>query len=83
MGLSAFNAMRAREKAKQTALANSSANVEVTEIEPENIAESVEVEKEETPAEEVEVEKEETPAEEVEEKPKKTDAEKLKKKNKE
>ena len=71
MGLSAFNAMRAREKAKQTALANSSANVEVTETEPENIAESVEVEKEETPAEE------------VEEKPKKTDAEKLKKKNKE
>lgn len=71
MGLSAFNAMRAREKAKQTALANSSANVEVTETEPENIAESVEVEKEETPAEE------------TEEKPKKTDAEKLKKKNKE
>jgi len=66
MGLSAFNAMRAREKAKQKAF--ESANVEVTETEPENIAEVAKVEEAETPAEE------------VEDKPKKTDAEKLKKK---
>ena len=66
MGLSSFNAMRARMNAEAKALENSSVNVEVKEVQPEN---SVEVlDKLETV--------EETPKTET----KKTDAEKLKKK---
>lgn len=67
MGLSAFNAMRARMKAEAKALGKTSADVEVKEIKP---AETL-----------VEPAKEET-VEDSEKEPetKKTDAEKLKKK---
>jgi hypothetical protein len=70
MGLSSFNAMRARMKAEAKALGNSSANVEVKETKPE-IKE---------PEEKVEV-SEPIVEETVKDKStKKTDAEKLKKK---
>ena len=70
MGLSSFNAMRARMKAEAKALENSSAKVEVKETEP---AEKVEVSE---PIVAETVDKTETAT-------KKTDAEKLKKKKKE
>lgn len=70
MGLSSFNAMRARMKAEANALENSGAKVEVKETEP---AEKVEVSE---PIVAETVDKTETAT-------KKTDAEKLKKKKKE
>ena len=66
MGLSAFNAMRARMKAEAKALGKTSADVEVKEIKP---AETL-----------VESAKEEVKDSDKEPEPKKTDAEKLKKK---
>lgn len=68
MGLSAFNAMRARMKAEAKALGKTSADVEVKEIkpaEPETLVESA---------------KEEVKDSDKEPETKKTDAEKLKKK---
>ena len=69
MGLSAFNAMRARMKAEAKALGKTSADVEVKEIKPAETETLVEAAKEET-------------VEDSEKEPetKKTDAEKLKKK---
>ena len=66
MGLSAFNAMRARMKAEAKALGKTSADVEVKEIKP---AETL-----------VEFAKEEVKDSDKEPETKKTDAEKLKKK---
>lgn len=66
MGLSAFNAMRARMKAEAKALGKISADVEVKEIKP---AETL-----------VESAKEEVKDSDKEPETKKTDAEKLKKK---
>lgn len=66
MGLSAFNAMRARMKAEAKALGKTSADVEVKEIKP---AETL-----------VESAKEEVKDSDKEPETKKTDAEKLKKK---
>ena len=83
MGLSAFNAMRARMKAEQEALAKANAEkasvVPAEEIKPAEIENSVEPAEvvEEVPENEPETEKIE---EVVDEPPKKTDAEKLKKK---
>lgn len=89
MGLSAFNAMRARMKAEQEALAKANAEkasvVPTEEIKPAEIENSVEPAEvvEEVPQEEVpenEPETDEKVEEVVDEPPKKTDAEKLKKK---
>lgn len=88
MGLSAFNAMRARMKAEQEALAKANAEkasvVPAEEIKPAEIENSVEPaeEIEEVPQEEVSENEPETEKVEevVDEPPKKTDAEKLKKK---
>lgn len=83
MGLSAFNAMRARMKAEQEALAKANAEkasvVPAEEIKPAEIEDLVEPAEviEEVPENEPETEKVE---EVVDEPPKKTDAEKLKKK---
>ena len=84
MGLSAFNAMRARMKAEQEALAKANAEkasvVPAEEIKPAEIENSVEPAEvvEEVP--ENEPETDEKVEEVVDEPPKKTDAEKLKKK---
>ncbi len=68
MGLSAFNAMRARMKAEAKALGETSADVEVKEIKPAETETLVEPAKEEVKDSDKEPET------------KKTDAEKLKKK---
>ena len=68
MGLSAFNAMRARMKAEAKALGKTSADVEVKEIKPAETETSVEHAKEKVKDSDKEPET------------KKTDAEKLKKK---
>lgn len=68
MGLSAFNAMRARMKAEAKALGKTSADVEVKEIKPAETETSVEPAKEKVKDSDKEPET------------KKTDAEKLKKK---
>lgn len=73
MGLSSFNAMRARMKAEAKVLGNSGAKVEVKEVKPES--EMVQAKTEVESAEESKVDE----SDESESKPKKTDAEKLKK----
>lgn len=77
MGLSAFNAMRAREKAKAEADAkNSASTIEVREVEAP--AKTSEVKAEETSEKVEEPAKDEKPVYNFQKK--KTDAEKLKKK---
>lgn len=80
MGLSAFNAMRARMKAEAKALGKADAAVSKPIVEPSIVAAA-----EEKPAASIEPKADEKPAKVDEsdskkEEPKKTDAEKLKKK---
>ena len=80
MGLSAFNAMRARLKAQAEALEKEKLEKEkVSSAEPVVMPDEVKAEVKETLNVELEPEK----VEDVKDKPKKTDAEKLKKKKKE
>ena len=84
MGLSAFNAMRARMKAEQEALAKANAEkasvVPAEEIKPAEVENSVEPAKVDVVEENPDNEPEKEEVVEDETKPKKTDAEKLKKK---